>query len=347
MKSLTQIRKVFLIFTVTLLSFYACKSEKQPEQENVETQSIDPALLVGNETKLLLEYLDELGDYVNSRSFPSLIKASSVFEGLGEKQLVIDIRTPELYDAGHIKGAVNIDFSTLPVYFESEIIPFEFEKIILISEAGQESSYATGLLRLMGYGNVYSLRWGMSSWNKDFAKSGWQMAIGSDYIDMLEANVHSKGVANIMPELNTGKQNGEEILLSQIEKLFAEGVETAHLKASDVFNSPEGFYVMNYIRRDKYEAGHIPGAIRYKPQATLGIVSEMVTIPSDKSSVVYCGTGHNSGFVTAYLRLFGYDAKTLIYGNNSFMYSKMVEQRETLSWLPFTEEEIRDYPYEK
>ena len=26
---------------------------------------------------------------------------------------------------------------------------------------------------------------------------------------------------------------------------------------------------MNYIRKDKYDAGHIPGAIRYKPKGTL------------------------------------------------------------------------------
>lgn len=76
-------------------------------------------------------------------------------------------------------------------------------------------------------------------------------------------------------------------------------------------------------------------------------MSEMETIPAIKEIVVYCGTGHNSGFVTAYLRLFGYNAKTLEHGNNSFMYDKMVEERATLSWLPFTEAEIEDYPFVK
>ena len=65
----------------------------------------------------------------------------------------------------------------------------------------------------------------------------------------------------------------------------------------------------------------------------------MASIPSDKTVVVYCGTGHNSGFATAYLRLFGYDARTLRYGNNSFMYDKMVRQRVALSWLPFIQAE--------
>jgi rhodanese-related sulfurtransferase len=70
----------------------------------------------------------------------------------------------------------------------------------------------------------------------------------------------------------------------------------------------------------------------------------MSTIPVDKTVVVYCGTGHNSGFVTAYLRLFGYDARTLKYGNNGFMHDRMVKQNAALSWLPFSDADINDFP---
>jgi len=343
--------KQFKVLTLTVaIAFscmYACKSEKQTTQEDTKPVTVDPATLVSSETKLMLDYLNELGDYVNSRAFPSLIKASSVYEGLGGNQLVIDIRTPEEFSEGHIKGAVNVSFSELVDYFENSIVPFELDKIILISKDGQESSYATCLLRLMGYGNVYSMRWGMSSWSPTFAENGWKKAISADFEEMLVKEDSKKASPSKLPELNTGKQTGEEILLVRIAQLFEEGTAPAHISASDVFEAHDSFYIMNYIRRDKYEAGHIPGAIRYKPQATLGIVTEMSTIPTDKPSVVYCGTGHNSGFVTAYLRLFGYDAKTLAYGNNSFMYNKMIEERETLSWLPFTDEEVNDFPLEK
>jgi len=69
----------------------------------------------------------------------------------------------------------------------------------------------------------------------------------------------------------------------------------------------------------------------------------MASIPTDKTVVVYCGTGHNSGFATAYLRLFGYDARTLKMGNNSFMYDKMVKERTALSWLPFTTADVNNF----
>ena len=102
------------------------------------------------------------------------------------------------------------------------------------------------------------------------------------------------------------------------------------ITADEVFADPQKYFIINLERKDKYEDGHIPGAVRYKPEATLGFTEEMASIPSDKTVVVYCGTGHNSGFATAYLRLFGYDARTLKYGNNSFMYDKMVKQRDCI-----------------
>jgi rhodanese-related sulfurtransferase len=344
-------KNIFIGFTLLgllMVSLSACESGKTGKTEKTKAprvQTADPATLVGKETKLLLDYLNELGDYVNSRTFPSLIKAESVHEGLENNQLILDIRPEEQFASGHIKGAVSIDFSTLPDYFQSEIVPFEFDKIIIVSEDGQASSYATCLLRLMGYGNVYSMRWGMSGWNSDFARDHWFKVIGSAHQEQLVGDVFEKAPPQKLPELNTGKTTGEEILLDRVNTLFAEGADVAHITADEVFANTGNYYIMNYIRRDKYEAGHIPGAIRYKPQATLGIVTAMSTIPQDRESVVYCGTGHNSGFVTAYLRLFGYDAHTLIYGNNAFMYDKMQEERATLSWLPFTEEEIKEYDY--
>ena len=73
----------------------------------------------------------------------------------------------------------------------------------------------------------------------------------------------------------------------------------------------------------------------------------MTTIPFDKTVVVYCGTGHNSAFATAYLRLFGYDARTLKYGNNSFMHDRIIKQKAALSWLPFTVADVNNFPVVK
>nr|WP_319271894.1 rhodanese-like domain-containing protein [uncultured Draconibacterium sp.] len=321
--------------------------QKKAEQAESSVKETIPKAEVNAEAKLLLKTLNEMGDYANSRNFPSLIKPSSVYEELDGNIQIIDVRNEEAFNDGHIKGAVRVDFSDVPDYLSNGIKPFEYDKIVVVCYSGQISSYAASLLRLAGYGNVYAMRWGMSGWNNHFAESAWLANIGSDFQDQLVTEEFEKAPETDFPKLNTGKTSGDELLQQRIEALFAAGYRDALVKAADVFADPEQYYTINYDRKDKYESGHIPGAVRYKPGGTLGIVSEMQTIPVDEEVVLYCNTGHNSGFATAYLRLFGYDAKTLTFGNNAFMYDKMKEEESSLSWLPFTEAEIHDYPYVK
>lgn len=313
-------------------------------EETVEKVAETP---INAEAQALLDYLVETGDYVNSRNFPSLIKASIVYEELGKNNLIIDLRDKELFAKGHIQGAVNVPFSNIPDYMSKTIKPFEYSRIILVCNNGQVSSYATSLLRLMGYGNVFAMRWGMSGWNKQYAADFWLAGISGKYSDKLETSDTPKGVPADFPKMNTGKTTGEEILAARITELFKAGADGVLVTADQVFTSPDNFYAINFERKDKYDAGHIPGAVRYKPAGTLGIKAEMETIPVGKDVVVYCGSGHNSAFATAYLRLFGYDAKTLAYGNNGFMNDKMIKDKEALSWLPFTEAEVGDYPVVK
>ena len=339
------------LFSIFLLAiFVSCsgggkKSGQTEGQETTQTQT--KSANKNSEAQKLLTYLDESGNYVKGRNFPSLIKASEVYEELDSNNYIIDLRSPEVFAKGHIKGAHRVKFPDLPGFFENEIKPSDYNKIIMVCYAGQISGYATSLLRLMGYNNVYSMRWGMSGWNKDFAENSWLDVVSNEYENQLDSTIHDKAPEGDLPEITTGKSTGKEIAQARFKKVFEDGMPGVMISAEDVFANPQEYYVINYDRRDKYESGHIPGAIRYKPNATLGYVSEMKTIPADKTVVIYCNTGQNSGFVAAYLRLFGYDAKTLMYGNNAFMHHKMEEEKNTLSWVPFTESEIANYPYVK
>jgi rhodanese-related sulfurtransferase len=333
--NLVQILALLLIISGCFPTGNKNSREQKPAQSEL--------IQVNREASLLLKSLEESGDYVNSRNFPSLIKASVVYKEMNANNLIIDLRIPEQYVKGHIKGAVNVPFEGLPEYLEAKIKPFEYGKIILVCTSGQVSSYAASLLRLMGYGNVFAMRWGMSAWNNDFAKESWLKGISSAYENELDTTTVLPPAPADLPVLNTGKNSGEEIREVQFRKLMAESSEVALVTAAEVFAHPENFYIINFERKDKYDSGHIPGAVRYKQNGTLGILPEMETVPANKPIVVYCGTGHNSAFATAYLRMFGYDAKTLIYGNNGFMHNKMVQDKATLSWIPFTAEEINNF----
>jgi rhodanese-related sulfurtransferase len=268
-----------------------------------------------------------------------------VFEELGGNNLIIDLRQEDIFADGYIEGAVNVRMDAILDHFENEIIPFQFDKIILVCYRGHIAAYTTHLLRLLGYGNVYSMRWGMSSWNDRFAKDYWLAGTSSEYQDRLDTMIVPKPREYAQPVLLSNASTGEELLRERVAGLLSAGTQGIFVNAEEAFNNAEEYFIINFERRDKYESGHIPGAIRYKPQGTLGIPSEMSTIPTDRPVIVYCGTGQNSAFAVAYLRLFGYDAKSLDTGNNGFMHQKMMDEVNTLTWHPFTGKEILNYPY--
>ena len=63
---------------------------------------------------------------------------------------------------------------------------------------------------------------------------------------------------------------------------------------------------------DQYtDPGHIPGAIQYTPKESLMLEEDLKTLPIDKQIVVYEYAGMTSAFVVAYLRVLGYDAKSI------------------------------------
>ena len=63
--------------------------KKQPEAA-VPSQVTTTTVKVNDESQKLLKYLEETGDYVNGRNFPSLIKASAVNKELESNIHIID-----------------------------------------------------------------------------------------------------------------------------------------------------------------------------------------------------------------------------------------------------------------
>ncbi|HRY98386.1 MAG TPA: response regulator, partial [Bacteroidales bacterium] len=69
--------------------------------------------------------------------------------------------------------------------------------------------------------------------------------------------------------------------------------------------------------------------------------ADLKTLPTDKPVVVYCYTGQTSAFMAAYLRLLGYDAKSLLFGGNGMIYDNMAAAGLT-TWKP---DQIMGYDY--
>lgn len=88
------------------------------------------------------------------------------FKNLSEEDsyVILDVRTPEEFITGHLKGASNIDF--YDEIFEDKIDEFDKKKKYLIyCRSGSRSRQAMFLMRDLGFEEVYNLESGIISWN--------------------------------------------------------------------------------------------------------------------------------------------------------------------------------------
>lgn len=80
----------------------------------------------------------------------------------------IDIRTPEEFEAGHIKGAENIDF--LAEGFLSKIENLDRDQpLIIYCRTGNRSAKAASKLSELGFKKIIDLKGGYKAW-EDFEK---------------------------------------------------------------------------------------------------------------------------------------------------------------------------------
>ena len=293
-----------------------------------------------DEFEILVNYFETNNNFINSDT-QLIIPADEVKKNMKNvKYHVIDVRNDSWFEYGHLKGANNVKSEDLLSYFETKISPADYEKIVLICYSGQSAAYYTSLLRLAGYGNVFSMKWGMSSWRVDFAENSWLKNIKNDFADKLETNENVKPEKGTHPSLSTGKSDVKEILRTRLEKAFATPYKDYIVKSVDVFEDPTNYYIANYWNQDKYNGGHIPGAVQYQPNTSLSSTTDLYTLPTDKKIAVYCSTGQRAAYVVAYLNVLGYEVGNIAYGANSFMNKELKEK----NWDAFTKKEVNMYP---
>lgn len=300
-----------------------------------------PVSNTNSETEQLINYLESHGNFINSSASEAIISADEVKKNMkNDKYHLIDIRTDTWFAYGHIKGANNVLASDLLDYFQNQINPSDFDRIVLICYSGQSAAYYTSFLRLAGYENVYSLKWGMSSWRQDFAENSWLKNISDAHSGDLETTSNAKPAAGTLPGLATGKSSPEEILKDRLVIAFEKPYKDFAMNAADVFANPDQYFILNYSSAKNYELGHIKGAYQYEPFSSLSSATDLASLPTDKKIVVYDENGQTAAAVTAYLNLIGYDASNLAYGMNGFMNKEMSKN----GLDAFTAKEINMFP---
>lgn len=323
---------LYLLFIIPILFINTgCSKDDNPATPEVKI----------NEAQVLAEYLEANGDFLNSTA-PAISTAQEVNDMLlasPDKIHVIDIRSQTDYETkGHISGAVRVDMKNIVTYMKSLANASSYSKIVIACYSGQTAGYAVSLLRLLGYSNVFSLKWGMSSWNASCASSWSTSSYGNNYTNFV-TDTPAKASAGVLPTLSTGKTTGKEILEARVDALLSSGAQFDDIKISwnTVTGALSNYYIVNYWSATDYAKGHLLGAVQYTPKADLKLSASLKTLPTNKSVVIYCYTGQTSSQVATVLKVLGYDAKTLLFGVNAMNYDWM-KNNGVASWFnPTTE----------
>lgn len=76
--------------------------------------------------------------------------------------VLMDVRTPAEFDAGHIRGAINVDYEN--TNFQSEVKKLDASKTYFVyCRSGNRSSKSIVIMKDIGIKNIYDLQGGISN----------------------------------------------------------------------------------------------------------------------------------------------------------------------------------------
>ncbi len=283
---------VFALFLMPALLLTSCKKDNE---ETFDAQ------------KELTTYLVDQDMDINKILDAFVMKAPE--GGVITGMYIMDIRTVDEFAAGHIAGANRVDFSNILTAAANA----GGQPILVVCKTGQTATYASTLLRLSGYTSK-ALKWGMSGWNTSL--DAWTPNVGNVAAGSpnWSTDAAPTNLSYSSPKLpGVASTSGAEILKERVAAVIAGGFATA--TAPDVVANPGNYFINNYFNDADYLGfGHVKGAYRINPL----LVSEgqVNFLDASKPVVTYCYTGQTSGAITAYLRVIGYDAKSLLFGMN-------------------------------
>ncbi len=270
-------------------------------------------------------------EYVNDNTdCPGVISAAALNANGVENYTIIDIRSESAYLNGHIPGAIHSSLGSLLSDVAAKSISTD-ENIVVACYTGQSAGHAKIALELMGYENVQSLLFGMSSWNSALSGS-WSNNTGDALAAPETTNNNADLTTHAFPTLS---EDAGTVVEERVAAMLAAGFKGITYETM-LTNGLDNYFIVNYFGEADYLGegtsgvpGHIPGAFQFTPYASLGIDQMLENLPTDMPVVVYCWTGQHSSQITAYLNMLGYEAYSLKFGSNGLFHSDLTGHKWT------------------
>ena len=86
--------------------------------------------------------------------------------GTEDAPIILDVRSPWEYSAGHIPGAYHLEDRQLPNRIE-ELLQLKDREIVVYCEVGPRARWVEGLLKQEGFTNVKHLMGDFSGWRRN------------------------------------------------------------------------------------------------------------------------------------------------------------------------------------
>ncbi|MDT8904060.1 rhodanese-like domain-containing protein [Anaeroselena agilis] len=228
---------------------------------------------------------------VQGKTFPvDAAKAKELVTGNESKYLIIDMRSPEDYAKGHVKGAVNLTIVKLAENLDK--LPAD-KTLLLYCYSGQNTGTAMVPLKAYGY-KALSISKGFPMVEKagfamDTAATAFTPAAAKPAADPKQA----AALAGI-------KDNYMTIARQMAAKtLVVKGADVKKL----VDSAPDKYVYIDLRSADDFAKAHVKGAVS-APLATLQ--DKAKTFPRDKTLVLYCYSGQTAAMATAPLKAEGF-----------------------------------------
>lgn len=318
--------RLVLVLVMSLGLMVSCESTEEEEDEATAFEILSEYMLEQN--------LDE------AAVVDGFIITAEQLSGNEAEYFVIDARSASFYEAGHIPTAVNCtdktEVLTLVETENTDNLP-----IVVTCWSGQSATPVVTALRLSGYTDAKSLKWGMSSWHTNIMDTvedtliakfdSWtsscaSIAVGNaNWVPAADAGTAAPALlsGNDDPVIETEYTDGAAILAERVELILAAG---ASKSGADVLDAPENFQINNRWGLSDYNTlGHFVGSFQ-TAGGSLSIADDgLDALDPTLEIVTYCWTGQTSGMMSSWLRVLGYDAYSLSKGANTLIYDNLAD----------------------
>jgi len=185
------------------------------------------------------------------------------------KFTLVDVRTPEEYAEGYIKGAVNVNFKkrTFPDYINAIA---KDKPVAVYCRSANRSGKAAIIMQSLGFKNVYDLDGGVKAWKK----------AGKAFV-----KDENKANTKLQETLKKGELKGKAV----VGKSHQIGVEEFNKLAKS-----GKVTVVDVRKPSEFAAGFIEGSINVDWKNRHFADNALKNITNDKPVAIYCRSGNRA-----------------------------------------------------